>query len=134
MYLAKAKEHGFKPDDLNTEYGRSNAARYLLVNGLIPFTKENVELTGKWNWYISSERLPQALQDAVLKKALDGEAEGWEFDEEAEMEQKESGGGSLEGVWIRNGQIEDAKITRMRTIEVQTTYISQKLDMKISQK
>ncbi len=48
LFIKKAKEVPFSYlDDLTTEKGKREVYRYLLVNGLIPFNKENMELASK---------------------------------------------------------------------------------------
>lgn len=133
LYHAKAKEHGFTPNDTATEEGQQEAARYLLVCGFIPFTKENVKLTGNIQFYISAENLPDFLRRTILRRTQE-QPNDWTFDEEVELEVTAVGTPWIEGVWIRNGVVIDAKVVRRRDVKVQTTYHSQKINHPITRR
>lgn len=127
-YLKAQKEVPFKSyDDVETLAGKQEAIRYCLVCGLMPVTKQSLRLLGDKDFYISAERLPTPLVKATIKKA-DEVFMGWEFIEEYEIKETESGDTTLAGVWIKGGRIRQAKVERVRTVVVETTYASQKLD------
>ena len=143
LFLEKAKEHRFSipglriivssPENeakviewLSTEKGSSEAARYCLVNGLIPFTKENVALVTKtrdstWGFFIRRQRIPAEMRQRLLDMALKTDRDKWELDEEDQHEH-ELISTKLEGIHIANGRVtlvsveEKLKVILRRTL------------------
>jgi len=121
LYLEKAKQFDFKPADLKTKAGRSEAIRYLLACGFIPATPENIALVKGEEFYMDAHLLPESLVDAVKNSAVSKRDE-WEYDEESENEELDSQPAEITGVWIKDEKVTGAKIDQRRKIDVTTTY------------
>ena len=130
IYLAKAEEYGFKPRDIDTEEGRQGAARYCLVNGLIPFTPENVALTGAGDWYISAEHIPEELQKKFLTMAKKVEGE-WMRVDEYSTDVTRVLSTKFEGIQIENGRLYSVKVKVNSLAELCEGYYTPELDKEI---
>lgn len=132
LYLAKAAKFRFEPENITTEAGQEQAARYLLTNGFIPLTKDNVALINE-EFYIDAKLLPKALEAFVLNRAK-AEQREWEADEEDEEEELKILREYIYGVWVKEGKITGAKVVQEREIRVSTTYFSGKMRIPIEPK
>jgi len=121
LYLAKANEFNFKPADLTTEEGQTDAIRYLLTNGLIPITPENLKLAGE-AIYIDGEKLPTFLVESLKASANARWDDSWDCDEEFEDEEHEAKEPEVVGAWFTDGQPSSVKIAQQRKITVTTVY------------
>ncbi len=124
LYRQKVRKYKFSGSvsrkAAKTEKGRQEIMRYLLVNGFIPATQENIALGPKDQTYIDAKHLPED----VRKKALDlvnGARETSNADEETDLEdqtiEEETNTTPspelLQGIWIRNdGTLLGAKTER----------------------
>ena len=97
--------------------GDKDIRQYLLVNGHIPLTPENLQgIDG----YISANSIPVELTAKLLKIAED---EVGDYQEEVETGNfGEVKGVRLDGAWFENGIVENFKVKRTRHIEVITDY------------
>lgn len=122
LYLQKAKEHKFKPGDVGTAEGQREAMRYLLVNGFIPATPENLKTVGDKELYIEAGLLPKDMVKKVYDDTVSKE-DKWEFEEEYEDEELKVISTNIEGIWIKDGKPTGAKMQRKREIRVTTFFL-----------
>jgi hypothetical protein len=111
---------------LETPEGSREAARYNLVNGNIPFTKENVALVDEEAWYISAEHMPKEMHQKFIDIALKSEG-FWVLDDEHEDEHLETLSTELEGIHIEKGRVKDIKFAQLRKIKVWQSYYTPEL-------
>jgi len=122
LYLQKAKKYRFKPEDVGTAEGQREAMRYLLVNGFIPATPENLKTVGDKEFYMEASLLPKDMVKDTYDDAVSKE-DKWEFDEEYEDEELKVISTDIEGIWVKDGKPTGAKIRRKREIRVTTFYL-----------
>jgi len=122
LYLQKAEEHKFKPEDVGTVEGQREAMRYLLVNGLIPATPENLKTVGDKEFYMEASLLPKETVKKIYDDTMSKE-DKWEFDEEYEDEELRVISTDIEGIWIKDGKPTGAKIQRKREVRVTTFFV-----------
>ena len=145
IFLEKAKEIGFyvpeigtkvdNPDAeakarewLDTKGGGQEAARYCIVCGHIPFTPENVALVGDEDFYFSGA-IPDGLKEKILKLAEGVDRTDWNYESEDELEHLRLIETDIDGIWIQNGAVKEARITEKRVVRVLTRY-----DVELKQK
>ena len=130
LFLAKAKEIGFvlseECKDMTSEKAKREAYRYLLVCGLIPVTKENLELAPLEEFSIDIDLLPKNVQKKIDKIAQQS-AEEWEYDEKVDTREKEDRGWKVHSVWIKKGKVLEAQVHK----EITDNYITPKLNIKV---
>ena len=113
---------------LETEAGSSEAARYCLVCGHIPFTKGNVALVTKDTWYIGGDQIPKEMHKRFIDIALEKRAE-WTLDDDLEEEHLETLEQTLDGIHIENGRLMDVKVAQLVKAKLyQTYYTPENLD------
>lgn len=116
---------------LETEKGSSEAARYCLVCGHIPFTKENVALVvSKDTWYISGGRIPREMHKRFIDIAEESK-DFWTLDDDLEEEHLELLEQTLDGVHIEAGRLKDVKVAQRRKVKVYQTYYTPTIDKKL---
>jgi len=115
MYLEKVNEIGFSEPHI------AGIVRYLLVNGHIEATPENLALMGDTEFYLDAEHMPEQLKKQALEH-YENFPENADFDEELEIEEIEIHGHKLEGAWICNGNMTGFKVCVTRTVKVESTY------------
>lgn len=118
LYLKKCKEVNTQPGDLK-DY--QEIARYLLVNGWIPFNAENVALVGDRKFYMGSIPIGLRKKTKALVKDVDDRG-NWYYDEETEIEHLLTIKQFTDGFWIQNGAVVEVKFIERRITEVETTY------------
>lgn len=130
IYLEKAREIGFRPSDTSSKGGKQEAARYCLVNGLIPFTPENVALTGARDWYIRAEHIPEELQEKFLAMAK-AEKGAWTRVDEYSTNVTKVLSTKLEGIHIDDGRLQDIKVQVNSLAEISEGYYTPEMDKEI---
>jgi len=121
LYLEKTKQFNFKPGDVTKEEEQREIMRYLMVNGWIPFNAENVAEATKEEFYIDFEHLPKELASQVKKGAKDTR-DDWEYGEDEDMDHIADIDWWVDGVWVKDGKITNAKVTLKRKVYVWEEY------------
>ena len=125
MYLECSKEHGFKPDNLQ------EIVRYLLVNGHIHLTEENLALIGDREFFLGADRLPEEMDlaggtvkihEKLLKTAKLVDNQDWTLHDDHETEHIREVSTELEGVWIKDGRVRSLMLGITRVVKVYQTY------------
>ena len=112
LYRQKVRKYKFSGSvsrkDAKTEKGQHEIMRYLLVNGFIPATEENIALGPNDQTYIDARHLPEELRKTALKLVnrarvtsdLDEEmdVEDQSIEEEAEAKSQET----LQGIYVNS--------------------------------
>jgi len=127
LYLKAASKFRFKAGDMTSEKGKREVVRYLLVNGLIPFTRTNIQMGPTEEFLVDGECLPAELKKRLLKVETDEEyteeetmtEEYVEYEDGEDVEPP-----SILGIYINaSGEITGVKKERVRRAIV-TTDIS----------
>lgn len=109
---------------MESEQAYNECRRYLLCNGRISLTMENVE--GLPNFYLSRDDIPEKTRKALLEKAskvLEDDVEDqWEFDEDIILEDLEEMEMRLDGFWINHSDVDGFKITIKKKSIIEMTY------------
>lgn len=127
LYLEKCKEHKIKPGDTDNPETQKSIARYLMVNGWIPFTPENIALTGDLSWHISVAHLPKELR-ASIGLIIAADRESWEYQDEQRLDSPIAVYEAIEmkGVWLRAGKIVTALFTQVtKRVNTETEYTAE---------
>ncbi|GAH19215.1 unnamed protein product [marine sediment metagenome] len=146
LFLEKAKEIGFSfasiivnsPKNeakaiewLETEEGSIEAARYCLVCGHIPFTKENVALVnGGGSWYIGGDRIPKETHQRFIDIALKSR-KNWTLDDCLEEEILEVLEQTLDGIHVKDGRLVDVKVALLSKARLYQTYYTPDMDKEL---
>jgi len=115
-YLECSKEHGFRPDSLH------EVVRYLLVNGHINFTEENLALMGDREFFLGADKVPKEFHEKLIELAKGTDRKDWTIDDDFEREEKKLLDTELEGIRIKAGRVAGVKIGLSRMVEVYQTY------------
>lgn len=122
LYLKKAKEIPFTPPrGLSNLELKQEAARYCLVNGLIPANQKHLAMVGPKEFSINVKYIPAKDIPSILEKALKNLDE-WDIDDEAELEQHEVFSTTVERVWIKQGIYSRASLNQTRKVTVSSNY------------
>ena len=127
LYLEKCKEHGVKPGDIEDPKKQMQAARYLMVNGWIPFPPENIARTGDLSWHIDVAYLPKELR-AGIGLIIAADRKSWEYRDEQRLDSPIAVYEAIElkGVWLRHGKIVTVLFTQVtKRVNVETEYTAE---------
>lgn len=116
---------------LETKQGSAEAARYCLVCGHIPVTKENVALTdGGGTWYLGADQIPKEMHKRFIDAALESK-DDWTLDDDLEQEHLKLNERTLDGVHIEDGRLKDVKVAELREVRVYQTYCTPTFDKEL---
>jgi len=109
---------------MESEEAYNETRRYLIVNGRIPLTMENVE--GLPNFYLSRDDTPEKVRKTLLEKAKEAfesnDYNQWEFDEDIILEDLEEMEMRLDGFWIEYSDVDGFKVTIKKKSIIEMTY------------
>ena len=124
-YLACSKEHGFIPTDLH------GIVRYLLSNGHINVTEDNLALMGDIEFHLGADNIDEEMHlasgivkvhEKLIKAGEAVDQKEWSLDNDYEMEHKELLSTALEDVRIKSGRVVSVRLGLTRIIKVYQTY------------
>ena len=106
----------------------AEARRYLIVNGLIPVTPENVK--GIPEFYVDAGCLPKEIVEELEQYGREHEDEA-DYSEDAEEDTVETQQFRLKGAWIEEGQIKSLHLIRHEKREAEAVYNTRMKEAKV---